>query len=139
MRITRELKEYVISQVDALVPVPTSKEDLDKVIDAVGKLSSEFNKHMQKAEREFIEQALKDPLLEGVVLYPCKNHDGTYRLSDNIRHSPASKIYAEDEAEYYKFKREISQRIIAMLSVRKEIDDLDTYIKNIITSGKEII
>lgn len=139
MRITKELREYVTSRVEALVPAPISKGDVDEVINATKDLSSEFNKHMQKAEREFIEQALKNPLLEGVDLYPHRNYDNTYCLTNDIRRSPASITYTEEEAEYYKFKQEVTQRIIAMLSVRKEVSDLDSYIENIITLGKEII
>lgn len=139
MRITKELKEYVTSRVEALVPAPTSKEDVDRIKDAAEEVSSEFDKYMQKAEREFLEQTFKNPLFEGVELFCHRNYDGSYRLSTDIRKSPASVTYAEEDAEYYKFKQEVSQKIIAMLSVRKEVSDLDSYIENIITLGKEII
>ncbi len=139
MRITKEIREYVTRRVEALVPAPISKEDVDRIEDAAKDASSEFDKHMQKAEREFFEQAFKNPLLEGVELYPHRNYDGTYYLARDIRKSPASVTYTEEEAEYCKFKQEVSQKIIAMLSVRKEVSDLDSYIENIITLGKEII
>lgn len=139
MKITKELREYVISRVEALVPQPTSKEDVDKLKGALKDLSPEFNKHMQKAEREFTERVLKDPSFEGVKLYSHKTHDNTYFLTNDIGESPALKLYAEENEEYYKFKQEVSQRILAMLSVRAEVSDLDQYIENTIKSGKEII
>ena len=94
---------------------------------------------MQKAEREFIEQALGDPLFEGVDLYPHREYTNRYYLTSDVNKNPAILTYLKDEAEYYTFKQEVLQKIIAMLSVKKEVSDLDNYVETIITSGKEII
>jgi hypothetical protein len=134
MRITNELKSYVNSRIEALIPAPSGDElkDLNKFVESV---KLDFKKIMDTRAQEYVDQFIK----ENPDFAECDVQSDAYRhhvLNINVQKHPVSKEYNRQIEEYGEFKQNVTVKCIALLSVQKEVEDLDTFIANVVSSIK---
>lgn len=135
MKITNELRDYVKRRVDEIIPLPTSKAEADSVKDRCQELSDEFTKFMSEKEAEFIALISTEPDLEGVVFEGVSTHHSKYYLKCSWDNNPALQRYKQDSKLQIEFKQRVIEKIVALLSVQKEIDNLDAFIANAIETS----
>lgn len=134
MRLTNELKTYVTSKIAEIIPKPTSEAEANKVQEAARAISAEYREFIDSQTEEFIKSRMSDPIFEGCSMTP-----GSIRycsLNVNFNESPAVKQWYSDKAEYDTFRGKVESKVFALLSVQKEVSDLDTFIANVISSIK---
>ena len=134
MKITNELRTYVQREVQKLIPEPLSKEDSDKVYDALAKLNTDYSKFIEQKTQEFIDEAFKNPIFEKCHIGPSR-----YRitpLDTGVGESPAVLQYDADSKECNEYREKVESKIFAILSVQKEIDNLDSFIYDTVINMK---
>lgn len=131
MKLTNELREYVQRRMVEIIPEPTSKEDAEAVKQECRLATERYEAYMKAKSEEFIKEELKTKLLEGCKLEPTRTY-GVLRT--DWAASPAVKKYEEESREQTEFRQRINEKIFALLSVQKEIDDLDAFIMRVVES-----
>lgn len=134
MKLTNELKSYVTSKVAEIIPKPTSEAEANKVQEAAREVATEYREFINAQTEEFIKSKMSDPIFEGCSIAP-----GSLRyvsLNVNFNESPAVKQWYDDKKEYDAFRGKVESKVFALLSVQKEVSDLDTFIANVIASIK---
>ena len=134
MKLTNELKTYVTSKIAEIIPKPTSEAEANKVQEAARAICTEYREFINAQTEEFIKSRISDPIFEGCSIAP-----GTMRyisLNVNFNESPAVKQWYSDKEEYDAFRGKVESKVFALLSVQKEVSDLDTFIANVIASIK---
>ena len=134
MRITNELRAYLTAKVTEIIPEPTSKEDAQKVYNALANLNTQYRLYIEQKTQEFIEEAFKNPIFKGCLIEPCSY--GKPSLSTGTGSSPTVLQHCADNAECNKFRESAVQKIIALLSVQKEVSDLDSFIVSVVSTIK---
>lgn len=134
MRITNELKSYVIGKVAEIIPKPISETEANNVFEAAEKVRAEYRTFIEAHTEEFIKDHQSDPMLEGCLIEFSMPRYPT--ISVYVKDSPAVKQWDADKKEYDAFKIMAESKIFALLSVQKEVLDLDTFIANVIASIK---
>ena len=87
---------------------------------------------MAEKAAEFIEKELRNPLLAGCTLEPSSGYRNPHHLSTDCKNSPVVKEFEEDLKAHRDFTQRINEKAFALLSVQKEVSDLDTFIANVV-------
>lgn len=132
MRLTNELREYVQRRVAEIVPEPLSKADADAVKEECKAVSKRYREYMAEKAAEFIEKELRNPLLTGCDLKPGTGYGEPHYISIAYSNSPVVQGFEEDLKAHRDFTQRINEKVFALLSVQKEVSDLDTFIANVI-------
>lgn len=132
MKLTNELREYVQRRMVEIIPEPNSKEDAEAVKAECQLLKERYEAYMEAKSKEFIKEELKNKLLEGCIVEPVGAYSVYGSLRTDWRGAPAVKKYEEESREQTDFRQRINEKIFALLSVQKEIDDLDAFILHIV-------
>lgn len=127
MKLTQDVKEYVALKVRNALPKPTSKDKHDEVYNALKDCVAQYNAALEQFTKEFIENAMKNDILKGCEFTP---YLGRTNLSFSANGSPYVNTYVEESEDYEKFKSEVTLRILANLSIKKDADDIDTLIND---------
>jgi hypothetical protein len=134
MRITNELRSYVNSRIDAIIPEP-SKDDLDRLNKFVESVKLDFEKVMSGHIQKYIDKFVSENP-DFVDCGVCYNVFREPTLGIAVHKHRISKEYNRQIQEYASFKQSVVEKCIALLSVQKEVEDLDTFIANVVASVK---
>lgn len=139
MKLTNELRDYVNRRISETIPEPASKQDFLDVKKTCDDLETQYHTYMSECAKKFInvlkdDPSLKDISFEASVEYRVR--DGyTYKLSSDISKHEAVQQYHTDSEQYRQFRERVSEKIYALLSVQKEVSDLDAFINHAIETA----
>ena len=137
MKITNELRSYVASKLNEIIPEPTSKVERDAVMDAANDARDDYLEFLNTKAAEYcsIVKSKYPCLADCEISYIVPSyHKPT--LSIDTSDSAAVKQYNEDFKEYTEFKDKAENKIMALLSVQKEVSDLDSFIVSVVSTIK---
>ena len=133
MKVTKELREYISNKVNVLIPEPISKADADEVLAEVNRTREEFSIYMNAMAESFIAEVKKNPKLEGCDI---SNNIHKHSLNISAAQSKVLQQFHKDYEDCIQFRNSAAQKIIALLSVQKEVSDLDNFIISVISTIK---
>lgn len=128
MKITNEIREYVTTKVDSRLPKPTSKDMHDEVYSKLKYYVEQHRIAVEQLTDDFIKKVMEDSVLEG-----CEFRKLSHRmvsLSYDVKDNPYVAEYVKDHDEYEKFKSELILKVLAIISVKKDMDDIDNLIND---------
>ena len=131
MRLTNELRDYVHTKIAKIIPEPSSKEAAQDVNEAASKLRLDFQEFLSAQIDTYLSKTRGLEIFEGCTI---NVYGGVPNISVTTTGSPAVMQWLEDQAECSTFKLEIAQKVFALLSVQKEVEDLDKFIENVVAS-----
>ena len=134
VKITNELRSYVHDKVDAIVPKPIAEDEANKVKEALKNLQNDYSSFIEARTKEFIEEAYKFEIFKGCVIEPSSYIRRSITLNTNCSDSPVVKEFEDALRERYDFCGKAEQKIIALLSVQKEVSELDAFIASVIST-----
>lgn len=137
VKITSELRYYVASKLNELIPEPTSKVERDAVINAANDARDDYLAFLNDKAKEYCDIVkTKYPCLadcEISYIVPTY-HKPTLDISTS--NCSAVKQYNEDFQAYTEFKDKAESKLLALLSVQKEVSDLDSFIVSVVSTIK---
>lgn len=133
MKITNELRNYVHGKVDAIVPRPISEDEANKVKEALENLQDDYTAFIEARTKEFIEEAYKFEIFKNCVIKPS-HYARRFVLSTDCSDNPVIKEFEDALKERCEFCSKAEQKIIALLSVQKEVTELDAFIASVIST-----
>lgn len=132
MRITNELRSYVTDKVSKLIPEPNSVEAYNEVHEAAARLIKDFEEYMDAQANAYIKKAQGLEIFEGCDI--SRVFYGRHAISVGTSKAPAVMQYNNELAECVKFRETVTQKAFALLSIQKEVEDLDKFIENVVAS-----
>ena len=132
MRITNELRSYVTDKISKLIPEPNSAEASNEVYEAAARLIKDFGEYMDAQADAYIKKAQALEIFEGCDI--SRVTYGRHSISVSAAKAPAVMQYNDELAECVKFREAVSQKAFALLSIQKEVEDLDKFIENVVAS-----
>ena len=137
MKITSELRSYVASKLNELISEPTSKVERDAVLNAANDARDDYLAFLNSKAVEYCSIVkTKYPCLADceISYYVSTYHKPT--LDINTANCSAVKQYDEDYKDYMSFMNKAESKILALLSVQKEVSDLDSFIISVVSTIK---
>ena len=130
MRLSNELREYVSRYLAEHLPEPSSKAERDIVHEESQRARKEYEEYMQAAAEHFVAEWCRvHPTWTG-HMEPQRH--ASYYLYTDPESMLACREYNDDMRERCDLIDRIRQKVYAMLSIAKEVSDLDEFIDNII-------
>jgi hypothetical protein len=137
VKITCELRSYVASKLNELIPEPTSKVERDAIIDAANDARDDYLAFLNDKAVEYcsIVKTKYPCLADCEISYIVPTyHKPT--LDINTSNCSAVKQYNEDYKDYNDFMTKAESKVMALLSVQKEVSDLDSFIVSVVSTIK---
>jgi len=134
MRLTTELRDYVRNKVSKLIPEPLSAEAYNAVRATAENLIEEFQASISEQVEACVKKAQSLEIFKGcsISTVPALRN----LISIATAGSPAAVQYRADCRERSEFVETAIQKTLALLSTQKEVEDLDKFIENVVTSIK---
>lgn len=124
MRITKELKSYVTSKVEEILVPPVSEQVYNDLKCAAQDAEKAFTEFVQKTCDTYVEGLRETDTFKDCVF----KISSAPQLRIGLGTTEAYKAYTQEYGERDKFKNSTVDKIIALLSTMKTVDNLDEFI-----------